>query len=70
MKRVMVQADEALLAMARETASRRGITFPQLVREALEHELGVRVGEPLASTGAVDSGGQARRREYRPDAWR
>ena len=70
MKRVMIQADEALLARARKAAMQRGVSFPQLVRDALEHELGDRVREPLASTGAVDSGGTARKREYQSDAWR
>ena len=66
----MIQADETLLARARNAASQRGVTFPQLVRDALEHEIGSRVGEPLASTGAVDGGGGARAREYQPDPWR
>jgi len=67
----MIQADEALLARARKAAGDRGITFPQLVRDALERELGANEqAAPLSSTGAVDSGGEARRREYRPDAWR
>lgn len=66
----MFQADELLLTRARKTASERGITFPQLVRDALEHEIGLRAREPLSSTGTVDSGGTARRRDYEPDAWR
>jgi hypothetical protein len=66
----MIQADEALLARARKAASQRGVSFPQLVRDALEHELGVHRREPLSSTGTIDSGGKARWREYRPDAWR
>jgi hypothetical protein len=66
----MIQADEALLARARKVASQRGISFPQLVRDALEHELGDRAREPLSSTGVVDSCGSARKREYQPDPWR
>ncbi|HUO74089.1 MAG TPA: hypothetical protein VMU39_25170 [Solirubrobacteraceae bacterium] len=69
-RRVMIQADETLLARARKAAGERGITFPQLVRDALEHELGVTQREPLSSTGTVESGGQARLRNYQPDAWR
>jgi hypothetical protein len=69
-RRVMIQADEALLDRARKIARQRGISFPQLVRDALEHELGGRAREPLSSTGTIDSAGNARRREYRPDAWR
>lgn len=66
----MIQADEALLIRARSVASDRGITFPQLVRDALEHEIGLKSREPLSSTGTVDSGGAARQRTYEPDAWR
>jgi hypothetical protein len=72
MKRVMIQADGALLERARRAARERGVTFPQLVRDALEHELGPRSGSPrpLSSVGAVSTGGRAREREYAPDAWR
>jgi hypothetical protein len=66
----MIQADEVLLARARKAAGERGITFPQLVRDALERELGVSAPAPLSSTGTVESGGNARLREYQPDAWR
>jgi hypothetical protein len=66
----MIQADEALLARARKAAGERGITFPQLVRVALENELGGNEPAPLSSTGTVDTGGKARLRQYQPDAWR
>ena len=66
----MIQADEALLSRARNVASDRGITFPQLVRQALEHEIDLKSWEPLSSTATVESGGAARQREYQPDAWR
>ena len=69
-RRVMIQAGEALLARARKIVGERGITFPQPVRDVLEHELSVREPAPLTSTGTVDSGGKARRRGYQPDAWR
>jgi hypothetical protein len=69
-RRVMIQADEVLLARARKAAGERGITFPQLVRDALEHELSFGEPAPLSSSGIVDSGGKARLREYQPDAWR
>ena len=56
-KRVMIQADPALLARAREAATRRGISFPQLVRDALEHELAGAGPQPApTSIGAFDSG--------------
>jgi hypothetical protein len=72
MERVMIQADRALLERARRAAHERGVTFPQLVRDALEHELGPRSGapRPLTSAGAVRTGGRARERSYEPDAWR
>lgn len=68
----MFQADSALLARARRAARERGMTFPQLVRDALEHELGPRSGSPrpLASAGVISTRGQARQRAYEPDAWR
>jgi hypothetical protein len=68
----MFQADRALLERARRAARERGVTFPQLVREALEHELGPRAGMPrrLSSAGVVSTRGRARERAYEPDAWR
>ena len=69
-RRVMIQADESLLVRARQAASDRGVSFPQLVRDALEHELRGTPPGPLASTATIDSGGKARKRTYRPDAWR
>ncbi len=46
------------------------MTFPQLVRDALERELGDADPGPLSCAGAIDSRGEARNREYRPDPWR
>jgi hypothetical protein len=76
MKRVMVQADPALLERARHAARRRGITFPQLVREALEHELAEDSPQPpLRSIGAYESGRtdlsrRAGAEEYEPQPFR
>lgn len=72
MERVMIQADGMLLERARKAARERGITFPQLVRVALTHELEMRGAPPgrPRCVGIVDTGGAARRREYEPDAWR
>jgi hypothetical protein len=72
MERVMVQADKTLLERARRAARERGVTFPQLVREALEHELATRAAtvSPLSCAGAISTGGRARERDYEPDAWR
>lgn len=68
----MIQADRAVLEQAREAARARGISFPQLVREALAHELATR--GPRAATpscvGVVSTGGRARARAYEPDSWR
>ena len=72
MQRVMIQADRALLERARRAARERGVTFPQLVRDALEHELASRSRPPrtLSCVGVISTGGQAREGEYEPDAWR
>lgn len=76
MRRVMVQADPALLERARHAADQRGITFPQLVRDALEHELAGEGPQPApASIGAFDSGQHdlARRADadhYEPPSFR
>jgi hypothetical protein len=68
----MIQADRALLERARRAARERGVTFPQLVREALEREVARRAGSPprLTSVGVINTGGRARERSYTPDAWR
>jgi hypothetical protein len=76
MKRVMVQADPALLERARHAARRRGITFPELVRQALERELaGEGPQPPLRSIGAFESGRtdlsrRADAGEYEPQPFR
>jgi hypothetical protein len=72
MERVMIQAERALLERARRAARERGVTFPQLVREALERELGrtSAAPRPLSSAGVISTGGRARERSYEPDAWR
>jgi hypothetical protein len=68
----MIQADEDLLERAQRAARERGITFPQLVREALERELAAqaRPNPRLTCVGVVSTGGEAGRREYQPDPWR
>lgn len=68
----MFQADPILLERARNAARERGISFPQLVRDALEHELADQGPQPLpTSLGVVDSGlgdlsERAARDEYEP----
>lgn len=68
----MIQADRQLLERARGAAHERGVTFPQLVRDALEHELTASSKPPrrLSCAGVISTGGRARRRAYEPDAWR
>jgi hypothetical protein len=72
MKRVMIQVDESLLARARLGARESGVTFPQFVRTALEHELEPRFAPPppMQGAGLISTGGEARRRAYVPDPWR
>jgi nucleotide-binding universal stress UspA family protein len=72
MQRVMIQAERSLLDRAQQTARERGVSFPQLVREALERELAVNATpvRPLTCVGVISTGGQARARVYEPDAWR
>jgi hypothetical protein len=68
----MIQADRQLLADARRVAHERGVTFPQLVRDALEREVAASSIPPrqLASIGVISTGGKAGKRSYEPDAWR
>jgi len=68
----MIQADRVLLERARRAARERGVTFPQLVRDALEHELGPGSGSPprLGSAGVIRTNGAARQGSYEPDPWR
>lgn len=71
----MIQADEALLRRARRAAARRGVSIAQIVREALERELGGdRQPPPLSSgqfrSGTGDLSERASRDEFEPDPWR
>ena len=72
MERVTFRADSALLERARHAARERGVTFTQLVRDALEHELGspTRVPPPLSSVGVVSTRRRGTGRAYQPDGWR
>ena len=68
----MIQADPLLLRRARRSAHERGMSFPEFVRTALEHELrayGQRSERP-SCVGVISTDGQARKRSYEPDAWR
>jgi hypothetical protein len=75
MKRIMIQAEESLLRRARQVAARRGVSIAQLVREALQHELGeARQPIPLSSgkfrSWTGDLSARASRDEFEPDPWR
>lgn len=71
----MIQADEELLRRARRVAARRGVSIAQLVREALEREIGKeRQPAPLAvgifRSRHGDLSERASRDEFEPDPWR
>jgi hypothetical protein len=53
-----VEVDAELLERARRVADERGLAVPQLVRQALEHELGPADGEqpPVTCIGMFESG--------------
>jgi hypothetical protein len=74
---MMIQADEALLDRARRRAADRGVSVAQLVREALERELGPSAPPPdIRCAGAFGSGtGDLARRasrgtDYEPPPFR
>lgn len=56
MKRMMFQADEELLARVREVANKRGVSVAQLVRDALEKEIGSPRRPKPTIIGAFSSG--------------
>ena len=72
MQRVMIQAERTLLERAQHAAHERGVSFPQLVREALERELALSAisQTQLSCAGVISTGGRARGGAYEPDAWR
>jgi Ribbon-helix-helix protein, copG family len=79
MQRLMIQAEPELVERAKRRARERGVSVAQVVREALEHELGGDVEEPipppLKSIGVFGSGrGDLSRRasedEYEPEPFR
>ena len=76
MKRFMIQAEEELIARARDMAHRRGVSLAQVVRDALEKELGVPARPRPRIIGAFPSGKRDLARqasdtsEYQPPPWR
>jgi hypothetical protein len=76
MRRMMIQADDALLDRARRRAADRGVSVAQLIREAIEHELGpaapvpeIRCGGSFRS-GRGDLGRRASEGDYEPPPFR
>ncbi|MSO40977.1 MAG: ribbon-helix-helix protein, CopG family [Solirubrobacterales bacterium] len=74
MKRMLFQAGEDLLERARRRARERGVSVSQIVREALERELGDGAPPALTCIGAGEGTGEslAERVEelWEPDPWR
>jgi hypothetical protein len=80
MQRLMIQAEPELVERAKRRARERGVSVAQVVREAMEHELGVEDEEeplapPLNCIGAFASGrGDLSRRasedEFEPEPFR
>jgi len=77
MQRLMIQAEPELVARAKRRAAERGVSVAQVVREAMEHELGPdeeRIPPPLTCIGAFSSGRSdlselASGDFYEPDPW-
>jgi predicted DNA-binding protein len=56
MQRFMIQAEPELVERTRRRARERGVSVAQVVREAIEHELGDEVAQPPFSLiGAFES---------------
>ena len=59
MQRLMIQAEPELIERAKQRAQERGVSVAQVVREAMENELGVDeepLAPPLRHVGVVSSG--------------
>jgi hypothetical protein len=76
MQRLMIQAEPELIERAKRRASERGVSVAQVVREAMEHELGDEPAQPPFSLiGAFDSGRSdlselASEDVFEPEPWR
>lgn len=75
MRRMMIQADEELLDRAKRRAAERGVSVAQVVREAIERDLGPATPPPkIACAAAFRSGeGDLARRasdDYEPPPFR
>ncbi|HSS42797.1 MAG TPA: hypothetical protein VLK37_09670 [Solirubrobacterales bacterium] len=71
-----IEVDAELLARAQRVAEERGVAVPQLVQEALEHELGGENPQPPFSligaftAGRSDLSARASRDEFEPRPFR
>jgi hypothetical protein len=76
MQRLMIQAEPELVARAKRRAAERGVSIAQIVREAMEHELGDEPQQPpFSMIGAFRSGRDdlsrlASEDVYEPEPWR
>ncbi len=72
----MIQAEPELVARAKRRAAERGVSIAQVVREAMEHELGDEPQQPpFSMIGAFRSGRSdlsrlASEDVYEPEPWR
>ncbi len=76
MRRMMFQADEELLAKAKRRATERGVSVAQVVRDALEAELGSSGQAPphvsivgIGASERTDLSTLAAEDVYEPDPW-
>jgi hypothetical protein len=78
MQRLMIQAEPELVERAKRRAAERGVSVAQVVREAMEHELGPdeeAIPPPLTCIGIGRSGRTdlsrlASEDVYEPEPWR
>jgi hypothetical protein len=79
LQRLMIQAEPELVERAKRRAAERGVSVAQVVRDAMEHDLGKadeeRIPPPLTCIGAFASkhGDLSRRAsedEYEPEPFR
>jgi hypothetical protein len=60
MQRLMIQAEPELVERAKRRAAERGVSVAQVVRDAMEHDLGQadeeRIPPPLTCIGVMKSG--------------
>ena len=79
MQRLMIQAEPELVERAKRRARERGVSVAQVVREAMEHELGSaeeeQIPPPLTCIGVFSSGRSdlsrlASEDIFEPDTWR